>query len=269
MYGMRKLWVSLLLFGCLTGSAFAAVNLEDASLLQIFEVLKEKQFVDMTHAFTTEIPHWPGFDAMKMEKIYDYDPDGFYAHRYTLVGQWGTHVDPPAHFIKGLRTADQIGVKEMIAPLAVLDIREKVQKNPDYEASIADLEEWESRNGRLPEGTFVALRTGWHKRWPDAKAFQNADEKGVSHFPGWGLSLLKTLFEDRKVRAIGHETTDTDAGYKGNMECETYVLSKNCYQIELLANTDSLPEWGALAVVTWPKPLNGSGFPARVFAILP
>jgi kynurenine formamidase len=77
------------------------------------------------------------------------------------------------------------------------------------------------------------------------------------------------LFEQRKARAIGHETTDTDAGYKGNMECETYVLAQNCYQIELLANTDPLPEWGALIVVTRPKPLDGTGFPARVFAILP
>jgi kynurenine formamidase len=266
----RKLLAALLVCVCLAGGAFAAdTKSEGMSLLQIFDVLKGKQFVDLTHSFTLGIPHWPGFDDMTMETIYDYASDGFRAHRYSLVGQWGTHVDPPAHFIEGLRTADQIDVKEMVSPLAVLDIREKVQKNPDYEASISDLEEWESRNGRLPEGSFVALRTGWHKKWPDAKAFQNADENGVSHFPGWGLDLLKVLFEQRKTRAIGHETTDTDAGHKGNMECETYVLAQNCYQIELLANTDPLPEWGALIVVTWPKPLEGTGFPARVFAILP
>jgi kynurenine formamidase len=26
---------------------------------------------------------------------------GFFAEVFTLVGQWGTHEDPPAHFIKG------------------------------------------------------------------------------------------------------------------------------------------------------------------------
>jgi kynurenine formamidase len=36
-----------------------------------------------------------------------------------------------------------------------------------------------------------------------------------------------------------------------------------------LTNLDLLPEYGALVVVAFPKPLDGSGFPARVFAILP
>jgi kynurenine formamidase len=41
------------------------------------------------------------------------------------------------------------------------------------------------------------------------------------------------------------------------------------YQIELLANLDRVPQAGAIAVVTFPKPKGGFGFPARVFAILP
>ena len=39
--------------------------------------------------------------------------------------------------------------------------------------------------------------------------------------------------------------------------------------IEMLTNLDLLPEWGSLVVASWPKPYKGSGFPARVFAILP
>ena len=38
--------------------------------------------------------------------------EGFYAELFTHVGQWGTHVAPPAHFVKGLRTVDQIDHKE-------------------------------------------------------------------------------------------------------------------------------------------------------------
>jgi len=50
---------------------------------------------------------------------------------------------------------------------------------------------------------------------------------------------------------------------------EFYVLSTNHYQIELLTKLDQVPELGALIVGTFPKPKNGTGFPARVFAILP
>jgi hypothetical protein len=38
---------------------------------------------------------------------------------------------------------------------------------------------------------------------------------------------------------------------------------------ELLTNLDQVPEAGAIAVVSFPKPKGGSGFPARVFAVLP
>lgn len=68
-------------------------------------------------------------------------------------------------------------------------------------------------------------------------------------------------------------TLDTDPGIKtskGIYECdEMYILSKNHYQIELLANLDKVPEKGAIVIVSFPKPQRGSGFPARVFAILP
>jgi kynurenine formamidase len=37
----------------------------------------------------------------------------------------------------------------------------------------------------------------------------------------------------------------------------------------LLTNLDQVPESGAIVVVTFPKPKGGSGFRARVFAILP
>ena len=83
---------------------------------------------------------------------------------------------------------------------------------------------------------------------------------------------LGYLYETRGITASGHETTDTDPGIassKGDYSLETYILSRNNYQIELLANLDQVPEYGAIAIVTFPKPLKGSGFPARVFAILP
>jgi kynurenine formamidase len=84
--------------------------------------------------------------------------------------------------------------------------------------------------------------------------------------------VLKYLYEHRKITASGHETTDTDPGSstsKDDYSLESYILSTNHYQIELLTNLDQVPEAGAIVVVSFPKPKNGSGFPARVFAIVP
>ena len=247
------------------------------SLADALAVIKSKKLVDLTHAFEPGIPHWPGFPDEKVETLYWYDGGkgtlgkGFFAQQFTHVGQWGTHCDPPAHFVKGKRTIDQIDPKEMILPMVVIDVHEAAAKNPDYTISMADVRDWEHRHGPIPMGAFVAMRTDWSKRWPDAKAMRNEDN-GVAHYPGWSKEVLKYLYEERKITASGHETTDTDPGIatsKDDYSLGTYILGTDHYQIELLANLDKVPEAGAIVVVTFPKPKGGSGFPARVFAILP
>jgi kynurenine formamidase len=268
---LAMVWMALSLVSC------CAVS-ERLTLTELGQLIRSKRFVDLTHAFSPGIPHWPGFPDEKRETLYWYEPgagrlgSGFFAQSFTIVGQWGTHVDSPAHFVRGMRTVDQIDVKEMIMPLVVIDVHEKVAKNPDYVIAMEDVKDWEKQHGPVPEGAFVAMRSDWSKRWPDMKAMENKDAQGTAHYPGWSLEVLKNLFEDRRITASGHETTDTDPGTatsKGDYSLETYILKQNHYQIELLANLSEVPEAGALVVVAFPKPLGGSGFPARVFAILP
>jgi kynurenine formamidase len=242
------------------------------NLQEIYAALQSSQFVDLTHEFGPGIPHWKGFADEQRTTLYTIEKDGFFAQEYRHPGQWGTHVDPPAHFHQGLRTVDQIPLKEFILPLVVLDVHEKVAANTDYVVTLDDVKAWEKRHGDIPQGAFVALRTDWSKRWPNDDAIQNRDANGVSHYPGWSKPVLQFLYETRKITASGHETTDTDPGLattKDDYSLESYILSTNHYQIELLANLDQVPEAGALVVVTFPKPKDGSGFPARVFAILP
>ena len=91
----------------------------------------------------------------------------------------------------------------------------------------------------------------------------------ATHYPNGQIPSGTVL---GKITASGHETTDTDPGTstsKGDYSCEAYILAQDHYQIELLTNLDKLPEAGALVIAAFPKPFFGSGFPARVFAILP
>lgn len=248
----------------LIGFSGTCVAAAETSLWQIHKILAEKRFVDLTHAFAPGIPHWHGFPDEKSETIYWYEKgrgslgEGFFAETFTLVGQWGTHVDPPAHFIRGLRTVDQITLQEMILRMVVIDVHTEAAKNPDYTRALERVKKWETDHGVIPAGAFVAMRTDWSKRWPDAAALENKDAKGISHYPGWTLEALKYLYEERKITAS-----------KDDYALENYILSTNHYQIELLANLDQVPESGTLVVVSFAKPKGGSGFPARVFAICP
>ncbi|ALE05627.1 cyclase [Arthrobacter sp. ERGS1:01] len=238
---------------------------------ELSTLLSDRTFTDMTHAFHPGQPHFPAFPDETREAVFDLAKgDGFTAHRYSIIGQWGTHVDPPSHFIRGGRTLDQIPVDEMVLPLVILDITDRVYSDPDATPTLEDVHAWEKRNGPVPAGSFVALRTGWSRLWPDTHAMANKDDAGVSHTPGWSQAVLTFLIEQRSVSAVGHEQTDTDPGIatsNSDFSLETYVLSKDRWQIELLANLDGLPETGAALIATWPKPLQGSGFPARVFAV--
>ena len=228
-------------------------------------------YTDLTHAFFPGQPCFPSFPDETRTPLQDYaQGDDCQVHLYSHVGQWGTHVDPPVHYIRGGRTLDDIPVDQMLLPLVVLDISARAIGDPDTVPTLSDIDAWEQRFGPIPAGSFVALRTDWSKRWPDAARLSNRGEDGLSHCPGWSRDVLTCLIEQRQVTAIGHEQLDTDPGLAvslGDDSLERYVLSQDRWQIEMLTNLDKLPLAGALVMATWPKPKGGSGFPARVVAI--
>jgi kynurenine formamidase len=251
--------------------AASGMSAEASSELQrAYKLIKSKSFIDLTHSFDATTPVWSGFGQARMtpaadpktRKPYTIKDDGFRATFYEMVGQYGTHVDPPAHFDEKGITMDEIPLKQMILPLYVLDNTPYQVKDENHAFSIADLEAWEKRHGRIPPGSFVALRTDMSKDW-DA----NPERFKRSPFPAWAFETIKFLYEQRGVTATGHESLDTDITDK--MDSETYILHHGHYQIEVMTNLDKVPAKGALIVVTWPKVRKGLGFPARAFAILP
>jgi kynurenine formamidase len=145
-----------------------------------------------------------------------------------------------------------------------------IPSDPDAVVRLSDVAGWERRHGTFPDKAFVALRTGWGLRWPDRTRMSNRDTGGTAHFPGWSAEVLRFLAEQRAVVAIGHDTTDTDPGFvvsRREAPLEDYWLRQGKWQIELLANLEQVPEHGAIIIATWPKPKDGSGFPARCFAL--
>ena len=155
----------------------------------------------------------------------------------------------------------------------VIDKSKESDENYDFTLTVEDILKFEAQYGQIEAGTFVALRTDWSKRWPDNEAFCNKDADGNNRIPGWGLAALQFLFDERKVKAVGHETFDTDSAidFQKNQALlgEYYVLEQDTYQIELLTNLDKVPAKGAVIFNIVPKPEKASGFPVRSFAILP
>ena len=267
----RHAWLLLvLLLAGLCALIAAAPAQAQSDLERAYRTIAGKSFVDLTHSFGPQTPVWAGFGQAKFSPAadpntgvpYTIAKDEFRATYYQMVGQYGTHVDPPAHFADNGATMDRIPLKQMILRLVVLDDTPYLATDPNHAFSVADLKAWERAHGRVPAGAFAALRTDMYKDWDS-----NPERFKRQPFPAWAFETIKFLYEQRAVTATGHESMDTDITDK--MDSETYILQHGHYQIEVMANLDKVPPTGALIVVTWPKVENGLGFPARAFAIFP
>ena len=240
--------------------------------------LKGYRWVELSHSMNNDSPYWAGIPAGSVELgkvVYDWGEPMLECQIQTFKfpGQFGTHIDFPAHFIKDAALSDSYGVENMMYPLCVIDITDKVAEDVHYAVTADDIRAYEAQYGPIPDGAFVALRTDWYKRWPDMNAFANLDENGGEHCPGWSMEALQYIYETRNAAANGHETLDTDASVEaekaGDLACERYVLQSGKLQIEVLQNLDKVPAAGAVLVAAWLRLEGANGLPVRVWAICP
>lgn len=246
--------------------------MKNMELWEILSLLKSSKYkwVDLSYEVSDKTPHYEGFRDIQTKEVLSFATDKVCSIEYTLVSQYGTHVDPPYHFIQGGRRLHQIGIKDFVFPLCIIDASQKVAENHDYGLTREDIEEWESIFGPIPENSFVAMRSDWYKR--EGAAFTNKDAEGNCHYPGWTKAALQYLCEVRKVGAIGHEPSDTDPAITQTTDLwagERYYLEKDKYQVEMLRNLDQLPAKGAIIFCTFPAVRDAPGFTARCFAICP
>lgn len=239
------------------------------NLWTMLKDLKEDcEFVELSHPVAPESPLWAGFEPIREKTVYSFEEDNFIAKEYTLVSQNSTHIDAPIHFYREGKSLDELDTEDFLLPLVVIDKSEVAKENPDYAISKADIQVFEADYGSIPEGAFVALRTDWSKR---KENFDNLDEDGVAHFPGWSIEATKYLIEECKVKGIGHEVSDTDASHlsvaSGSLDVETYVLEQNVFQIELMRNLDKMPPTGSLIFIGYPKVIDAPGFTARCIGV--
>jgi kynurenine formamidase len=75
--------------------------------------------------------------------------------------------------------------------------------------------------------------------------------------------------DERKVAGLGMDTLSIDPGIAREFPAHRVVLKAEAINIENLANLGQVPAHGAVLVVAPLRIANGSGAPARVFALVP
>lgn len=249
----------------------AAADPSATGLWQVYEQsLKSAKYIDLTHTLAPSIPVWAGFGPAtfgptinpKTNEPYQYATDGFEATQYHLTtDQYGTQLDPPAHWAPEYPAIDELPATYAVRPLVVISIADQVQADVGYHLQVSDIEAWEAENGRIPEGSVVMVRSDWSKQWPDPALSTQYP------FPGVALDALKFLHEERHILFHGHEPLDTDA--TPTLEGEYWLMHNGYTQAEGVANLDEVPETGCLIAIGYPKFQGGLGGYARFIAICP
>jgi kynurenine formamidase len=230
----------------------------------------------------------PGRHGMKtfpstVDPSTGYPVKGFYARViYQMMEGHGTHVEASSHGFGELgKNIDEYDLSRFIAPAVVLNIVEQTALEPDYTITMKDIKAWEARNGRIPQGAAVVLCSGRGRYWGDDKAYFGRDEQGEDHYPGFSVEAAVFLVKNRAISMLGTDLPVVEGPavrkkYQSNRPTATVPVRDAVQRppndviiIEYLANTEKLPESGALIIAAPINFVGGAQGIARILAVLP
>ena len=234
------------------------------------------QWIDLSHDFSAETIYWPTSEPFTMETVAaGMTEKGYYysAYKFSAAEHGGTHIDAPIHFAEGRKSVDEIPLTQLIAPAIKIDVAQKAAANRDYQISVEDLTSWESRNGKIPDGSIVLLQTGFGQYWPDRVKYLGTDKRGAEgvaelHFPGLAPEAAQWLIKNRKINAVGIDTASIDYGQSQAYGSHVTLMGQNIPVFENVANLDRVPIKGAQIIALPMKIKGGSGGPLRIIALI-
>ncbi len=231
--------------------------------------------VDLTHEFAEETIYWPANKSFQWEKTdWGTTAAGYWyaAANFAASEHGGTHIDAPIHFGRGQSTVDQIPLDRLIGPAVVIDVRPRCDADPDYELTVDDLVTFESRHGRIQDGSLVFMLSGWGRHWPDRARYLGShtpDDARTLHFPGFSREAAEFLVSRRLVRGVGIDTASIDPGRSHDFPTHRVLNSAGVYAIENVDALDRLPARGATIYALPIKIKGGTGGPVRIIALVP
>jgi kynurenine formamidase len=238
--------------------------------------LRTARVVDLTHPFDAKTIYWPNAPStFELKRLHFGPTDAGYfysANSFCTPEHGGTHLDAPVHFAEGKPAVDQVPLEQLIGPAVVIDVTRQAAADPDYRLSLEDVRAWEKRQGPIPPGALVLLRTGWSARWPDKKRYLGDDTPGDAsrlHFPAYGKEAAQFLVGTRSVAALGVDTASIDYGPSKDFIVHRVANGAGVPGLENLAHLEALPERGAWLVALPMKIAGGSGAPLRAVAFVP
>lgn len=206
--------------------------------------MSEHPWIDISVPVYEGMVHWPGDPEFRSHRVQSLDRnDVCNVTEFSTSAHIGTHMDAPAHFLKGGVGIDQAPLDALIGECRVIEIQ-------DLEAiGVAELE-----RQQIVAGERVLFKTrNSARRWHDREFI-----KDFVHISLEGAKFLA----DRRVRTIGVDYLSVGGFAKEGPETHRALLSAAIWIIEGVDLSQVSP--GRYELVCLPLKLRDSdGAPAR------
>ncbi len=180
---------------------------------------------DLSHTVSPNMPVYPGTEQPIFITGCSIDEIGFLEKKITMYSHTGTHVDAPAHLIKGAKTLDMLAIEHFHGSALLLNFE-------NYNSKTIDVSSLESYRKEIEKIDFLLIHTGWSKYW--------GDEKYFSDYAVLSLEAANWLSEFQ-LKGLGLDTISADSSENDEYPVHKILLNKDTIIIENLTNLLSLP----------------------------
>ncbi|HOP64201.1 MAG TPA: cyclase family protein [Spirochaetota bacterium] len=210
------------------------------------------KIIDLSHKFDSMTPVYPGTEPPSISHEATIDNNGFSEKLLTFSTHTGTHIDVPAHIIKGGAAIDTMEISRFTGRGYAVDV-----SKCSYDLiTIKDLIIYEED---IKKADFLILHSGWYRYcWSDSyfTGFPVLSHESAEWLTGFNL------------KGIGVDTISADPVESTDYSNHMTLLSNNIIIIENLKDTDELT---GKEFTFYAFPLNienGDGSPVRAVAII-
>ena len=211
------------------------------------------RIVDLSMPIVDRGPVFPAYPSPVVHKWLSIGEDGFYANLLIMVEHTATHVDAPAHVLRGGATVDRLDLDRFMGRAFVVDVSDL----PPRSTIGPERVEEEARRLGLQslEGVIVLFHTGYSRYAGSPRWFDH---------PGLGAEAARWLVE-RGVKAVGTDAPSID---REPYDAHRVLLEAGVPVYENLANLDRVVG-RVFTFIGFPLAIaGGSGSPVRAVAVL-
>ncbi|MDQ4139033.1 MAG: cyclase family protein [Bacteroidota bacterium] len=235
------------------------------------------EWIDLSYDLSAQTITWPTSEPFRLDTVSEgITEKGYYysAYNFCASEHGGTHIDAPIHFAQNRKSVDQLSLNQLTGSAIKIDVNRQAAQNPDYQVSVADIQNWEKEYGRIPENSIVLLQTGYGQYWPNPLTYLGTDKRGTEgvqalHFPGLAPETAAWLIKNRKIKAVGIDTASIDYGQSQLYGSHVTLMQQDIPAFENVANLEKIPAIGAQIIALPMKIKGGSGGPLRIIAFVP